>query len=342
LIGRFELVGPLPGAGFGGRLSLPGEAGADALIREAERAPEALPRALADSGGLLLLPGMQAMADAPELLARLSRQFGPEVENYRETLMSANVVHATVPEIFIVSNTPPASRPPPKQPDPLLTADGKLPVQFPHRRGWHTDQSYRRPPPDISVFLAVVPVPQGQGQTLFADGAAAYAALPPALKARVDGLEGLHVRLGVGRSRQAVLDGETPRPLGAREQPQRQPIARVHPVTGRRALYLCEYGQMDWVDGPIVGMQPGPHGDGAALLGELMAHLTRPEFVYVHEWVQGDVLVWDNRCLVHTATWFDAERHGRVMWRTTVSGNPGAAYSGERKSWIARSAAADV
>jgi len=70
----FELIGPLPGANFGGRLSLPGEAGAQALIREAERAPDALPRALADSGGLLLLPGMQAMAEAPDLLARLSRR----------------------------------------------------------------------------------------------------------------------------------------------------------------------------------------------------------------------------------------------------------------------------
>jgi len=331
----FKLIGPLPGANFGGRLSLPGDGGAQALIREAERTPEALPRALADSGGLLLLPGMQAMADAPELLARLSRRFGPEVEDYRQTLTPANMVHPTVPEIFIVSNVPPVSRPPPKRPDPALTADGKLPVQFPHRRGWHTDQSYRRPPPDISVFLAVVPVPQGQGQTLFADGAAAYAALPPTLKARVDNLEGLHVRLGSGRSRDAVLAGETPRPLGPQERPQRQPLARVHPVTGRRALYLCEFGQMDWLDGPIVGMQPGPHGDGAALLFELMTHLTRPEFVYVHEWTQGDVLVWDNRCLVHAATWFDAEKEQRVMWRTTISGNPGAAYAGEQKSWIA-------
>ena len=333
--GSFDLVRPLPGANFGGRLTVTGVAGAHAFIAAAERDPETLPRALADSGGLLLLPGMQAMADEPALLARLSRLFGPEVENYRETLTPLNMVHASVPEIFIVSNTPPANRPPPKLPDPPLTADGKLPVQFPHRRGWHTDQSYRRPPPDISVFLAVVPVPQGQGQTLFADGAAAYAALPPALKARIEGLEGLHVRPGAGRSRDAVLAGETPRPLGPHERPQRQPVVRTHPVTGRPALYLCEFGQMDWLEGPLVGMQPGPHGDGAALLCELMTHLTRPEFVYVHEWTRGDVLVWDNRCLVHAATWFDAARQARVMWRTTVSGNPGAAYAGERKSWIA-------
>lgn len=230
--GNFDLARPLSGANFGGRLSLFGAAGAHAFIQAAERAPAALPRLLADSQGLLLLQGMQAMADEPALLARLSRLFGPEVENYRATLTPLNMVHASVPEIFIVSNTPPASRPPPKLPDPPLTAGGKLPVQFPHRRGWHTDQSYRRPPPDISVFLAVVPVPQGQGQTLFADGAAAYAALPPALQARVDGLEGLHVRPGAGRSRDAVLAGETPRPLGPHERPQRQPVVRVHPSPG--------------------------------------------------------------------------------------------------------------
>jgi taurine dioxygenase len=334
-VSDFQVQKPLPGSSFGGLVRLRGSDGAHAFIAAAEAAPHALPRALADASGLLLMQDMQAMADAPELLVRLSRIFGPEVEDYRQTLTPAHMVHPEIPEIFLVSNTPPASRAPPRRPDPPLTADGRLPVQFPHRRGWHTDQSYRRPPPDISLFLAVQPVPHGQGQTLFADGTAAYEALPPALKARVDTLEGLHVGFSARRGRDAMLAGETPRPLAPHEQPQRQPVAREHPVTGRRALYLCEYGQMDWLEGPFVGMQPGPNGDGAALLAELMAHLTRPEFVYVHEWTPGDLVVWDNRCLVHAATWFDAENEARVMWRTTVSGNPGAAYVGERKSWIA-------
>jgi taurine dioxygenase len=138
-----------------------------------------------------------------------------------------------------------------------------------------------------------------------------------------------------------VLRGETPRPLEPHERSQRQPIARFHPVTGKPALYLCETSQMDWVDGPLVGLEPGPHGAGAKLLDVSRAHLTRPEFVYVHDWEAGDVLVWDNRCLVHTATWFDADRHPRVMWRTTVHGNPGALYAGERKSWLPQQAAAE-
>jgi taurine dioxygenase len=333
--GGFELFKPLPNARFGGRIAAGRDIGARAFVEAAEGDPDALPDALAVSGGLLLLEGMEAMADEPELLVRLSRVFGVEVEDYRHNLTSLNQVHEAVPEIFIVSNVPPVSRMPPRRPDPPLTEDGRLPTQFPHRRGWHTDQSYRRPPPDISLFLAVTPIRKDQGQTLFADGAAAYDALSPELKARVEGLDGIHVQMSAGRSYAAVLAGEKPRDLLPHQHPQRQPVVRVHPVTGRRALYLCEGGQMDWLEGPFAGMEPGPHGDGAELLFTLMTHLTRPEFVYVHEWTRGDLVAWDNRCLVHAATWFDAETESRVMWRTTVSGNPGSNYAGESKSWIA-------
>ena len=326
---------PLPGARFGGRVTLTDGGDADALVAAAEAEPATLPGMLADAGGLLLIPAMDVMREAPRLLVRFSRIFGDEVEDYRDNLTPLHMVHTEVPEILVVSNARPVVRQPPKRPDPPLTGDGKLPVQFPHRRGWHTDQSYRRPPPDISLFLAVIPVPQGQGQTLFADGTAAYAALPPGLKARVDRLDGLHVGARAKRSRDAVLANEPRPPLLPHERPQRQPLARVHPVTGKRALYMCEFGQMDWLEGPIAGLERGPNGEGAKLLFELMAHLTKPEFVYVHEWTKGDLLVWDNRCLVHAATWFDAEKETRLMWRTTVSGNPGPMYAGEKRSWVA-------
>jgi taurine dioxygenase len=339
----FEITRPLPGARFGGSLRLKdGRNDARCVIATAEASSGALTDALAQSGGLLLLTGMQAIAAEPALLVRLSRHFGPEVEDYRQTLTRSNMVHDSVPEIFVVSNIPSVGRQPPPRPDPPLSADGKLPVQYPHRKGWHTDQSYRRPPPDISLFFAVAPVPQGEGQTLFADGAAAYDALPPGLKQRIEGLEGLHVQPGTGRSRDAVIAGDTPRPLAPHEKSQRQPVVRVHPVTGRPALYLCESGQMDWVEGPLVGMETGPYGDGARLLDELMAHLTRPEFIYVHEWSPGDLLVWDNRCLVHAATWFDAAIRERLMWRTTVHGNPGSNYAREQKSWIVQEARSSI
>ncbi|MBM3522126.1 MAG: TauD/TfdA family dioxygenase [Alphaproteobacteria bacterium] len=335
----FELETPLPGARFGGRLRCKVGAGAQRLIEAAQRQPEALPGALTEARGLLLIAGLEEIADDPQLLLHLSRLFGPEIENYRQNLTLPNQIHETVPEILLVSNMPPCSRMPPAQPDPRSTIDGDLPTQFPHRKGWHTDQSYRRPPPDISLFYAVSPVRRDQGQTIFADGAAAYEALPAALKARVDRLEGLHASSAHGRNRDAVLRGEVPRQLRPHELSQRQPLARLHPVTGRRALYLCESGQMDFVDGPIIGMQPGPNGDGAALLFELMAHATRRDFIYVHEWTRGDLLVWDNRCLVHCATWYDAANEQRLMWRTTVRGNPDPLYAGEKKSWIPATAA---
>jgi taurine dioxygenase len=284
--------------------------------------------------GLLVLSGLGEIREAPEQLVRLSYMFGPEVENYHHTLTHSTSIHSDVPEILIVSNVAPVNKFPPPKPEPELTADGRLPVQFPHRRGWHTDQSYRRPPPDVSLFYAAAPVSQGQGQTLYANGLAAYDALPGALRARADTLEGLHVKLGTGRSEAAAKAGEPLVALASHEVSQRQPVVRTHPVTGRRALYLCESGQMDWVDGPFVGMEPGPDGEGAALLYELMAHFTQPEFVYVHEWNEGDLVVYDNRTLIHAATWFDNERHDRVMWRTTVRGNPGASYAGEPRSWL--------
>jgi taurine dioxygenase len=204
-------------------------------------------------------------------------------------------------------------------------------MQFPHRKGWHTDQSFRLPPPDISLFYAVREAPMGQGQTLFADGTAAYAALHATLKARIEDLQGVHARPGCGRSEQAVKTGQVPQALEPNQRSQHQPVVRVHPVTGKRALYLCDSGQMDWIDGPFVGMQTGPYGDGAKLLYELLHHYTQPVFTYAHHWERGDLVIYDNRSLMHSATWFDASMHGRIMWRTTVKGNPGAAYS--KESW---------
>ena len=299
----FDVTRPLAGASFGAtvRLAKPLSQGI----------PEGLPAVLADADGLMLIPGLQEIADKPELLVALSRAFGSEVEDYRYTLTQRSSVHTTVPEIFLVSNMAPVNRKPPRRPDPPVTADGQLPVQYPHRKGWHTDQSYRRPPPDISLFYAVTPVARDRGQTLFADGTAAYAALPADLKAKVDGLQGLHCQPGTARSREGALAGRTDIEQAPTARSQPQPVVRIHPVTGRPALYVCEWGQMDWVDGPFVGMEPGPHGEGAVLLDELMAHYTRPEFVYAHEWTVGDLVVWDNRCLVHAATWYDGDTEQR-------------------------------
>jgi len=330
---RFVFTKPLRAAAFGGLVRLRDGGGARALEAAMAAEPEAVPRALAGAGGLLLVQGLHEIKDDPAMLVKLSRFFGPEVEDYRRTLTDTGSIHTAVPEILMVSNQMPVNRPPPPRPEPPLTPDGKLPVQYPHRMGWHTDQSYRRPPPDISLFYAASPVAKERGQTLFASGILAYEALSPALKARVEDLVGLHAQPGTGRGRRAALAGETPRRFAPHERSQRQPVVRVHPVTGQKALYICEWGQMDWFEGPFVGLEPGPQGEGARLLDELMSHMTQPQFVYVHEWSEGDMLIWDNRCTVHAATWYEPTE-SRMMWRTTVHGNPGAHYAGEAKSWI--------
>ena len=329
---RFTLE-PLAEAGFGACLRFDNTSDLPATVSAQELAPDRFTKALGDAHGLLVLPGMQQISIRPDLLVRLSRLFGDQVENYRETITPPNMIHEQVPEIMLVSNRPPVNLVPPQLPDPPRAQDGGVPVQFPHRSGWHTDQSFRRPPPDISLFYAHIPTPKGQGQTMFADGVAAYDELPASLGQRVVGLRGLHAVRGAGRTEEAVRAGQKPEPLLSHQQSQAQPVVRVHPVTGKRALYLCASSQMDWVDGPFLDMETGPDGDGARLLYDLMAHYTERRFTYVHDWDPGDLIVYDNRCLVHAGSWHDAE-HPRVMWRTTVMGNPGEEYAGERPSWI--------
>lgn len=331
-------VEPLPGATFGGVMRFKNAMGARKAVAALEADPDSLTRALYAWQGFLFLPGMNEISDEPQLLVRLSRLFGPEVENYRETFSGENRslfnIHEEVPEILLVTNAPPINSQPMTRPEPPLAPDGSFPTRFPQRRGWHTDQSFRRPPPDFSLFYADRPTPKGQGQTLFADGTGAYAALSPALKKRIEGLEGLHALPGIGRSEKAVKAGETPKPLLPHQRPQCHPVVRIHPVTGKPGFYLCEAGQMDWVDGPFVGMMPGPGGDGAKLLYELMSHITEPRFTYTHDWTKGDLVIYDNRNLLHAPAWYEAHKYIRMMWRTTVMGNPGPEYAGEEKSWI--------
>ena len=106
---RLDISKPLPGAAFGATVGL--------AKSMAEGLPDNLPAVLADAGGLLLIPGRREISAQPELLVRLSRLFGPEVEDYRSLLTRVTMAHETVPEIFMVTNMVPGARPPPKRPD---------------------------------------------------------------------------------------------------------------------------------------------------------------------------------------------------------------------------------
>ena len=156
-------IEPLPGANSGRLIRLPGAADAAAKIAAAEAEKDALLDAFLQSRGLLVVPGMGSINDQLELLVRLSNLFGPEVEDYHQTLTERGKLHDSVAEILVVSNMAPSSTPPPNQPEPPLAEDGGFPVQFSQRRDWHTDQSFRRPPPGCRVVLCGHASAQGPG-----------------------------------------------------------------------------------------------------------------------------------------------------------------------------------
>jgi alpha-ketoglutarate-dependent taurine dioxygenase len=151
-------------------------------------------------------------------------------------------------------------------------------------------------------------VPAEGGDSLFANTSMAFHALPQPLKDRVASMTAIH---SVEYSRDTGGGPKaTPYELSI-APPQPHPLARVHPVTGKRALYIgCHAWKID-------GM---PYAEGRQLLDDLLEFATRPEFVYRHKWRRHDLLMWDDRCTLHSATPFDAARELRTTFRTVVAG----------------------
>lgn len=181
--------------------------------------------------------------------------------------------------------------------------------------GWHSDWSFQPHPPAATILHGKVIPPVG-GDTLFADCAAAYAALSPAFQRLCDGLTALHsARLPYGRH--GVYANETAQRTmtiltgPAAEAVEAHPLVRVHPVTGRRALYCS----------PVytIGLEGMTREEGYAILGHLFQHIVQPQFQFRHRWAPDTLLMWDNRCTLHFAEG-GYDGHQRVMHRTTVAG----------------------
>jgi alpha-ketoglutarate-dependent 2,4-dichlorophenoxyacetate dioxygenase len=172
---------------------------------------------------------------------------------------------------------------------------------------WHTDSSFK-PVPAMASLLSGREVPPAGGETEFASMRHAYATLPEATRATLDGRVVVHSIL-YSRSTIArdLFDPAQEKEL----PPVRQALVRTNPRNGRKSLFI---GSHAWY---IEGM---PYDESRALLDELLAHGTRPEWVLQHRWRQWDLVMWDNRCVLHRGRPWDAARHRRVMRRTTIAG----------------------
>jgi alpha-ketoglutarate-dependent 2,4-dichlorophenoxyacetate dioxygenase len=171
---------------------------------------------------------------------------------------------------------------------------------------WHSDSSFRAIPAKYSILSGRITVEQG-GRTEFADMRAAYDALDDETKREVEGLICEHSLI---YSRGTLGFTDLSEEERAMFKPVRQSLVRVHPVTGRKSLYLSSH------IGTIIGW---PMPEARAFIRDLTEHAVQPQFTYKHVWKQYDLVMWDNRTTLHRVTRFD-DTKVRDMRRTTVAG----------------------
>jgi taurine dioxygenase len=188
---------------------------------------------------------------------------------------------------------------------------------------WHSDLSYMAEPSRCSLLYAI-DVPVDGGDTEWANMYRAYEALPQRLRERIAGLRAVHqfdlvdnprfgppahmnaedLKGSIWEPKSAVVKARTPDAI--------HPVARIHPVTGRPALFVSRRFTTR-----VVGMAPD---EGESLLLDLFDYAERPEHIYHHRWSKNQLLLWDNRCTVHLACGGVPDSQIRTMQRTTVRG----------------------
>ena len=166
---------------------------------------------------------------------------------------------------------------------------------------WHHDASFQSEPAAIGI-LAAEKLPSAGGDTMFANQYLAYEALSDGLKKVLQGLNALH-KDGILGKYFGIDNSHVP--------PASHPVVRTHPETGRKCLYVNKLYTIGFD-----GMTPE---ESAPLLEYLYAHTVKPEFVYRHRWLPGDVLMWDQRCTQHYAI-HDYGEEERFLLRSTVAG----------------------
>lgn len=229
----------------------------------------------------------------PRQQVDFSRRFGPlQIHVLRQFQLP------TQPEVLVISN---------------IVEDGQPIGLGDAGHFWHSDLSYKEVP-SLGSMLHAQELPDEGGDTVFANMHLAWESLPAALRHAVRGTRAEHSYL----SQYEELRRRNPwRPALTQAQidevtPVTHPVVRVHPETGRRALFVSEHFTTR-----IVGL---PDDESRALLDELFAHSVRPEHLYVHRWQPHDLVFWDNRSLMHLATGCPPEQR-RKLYRTTIEGD---------------------
>ncbi|CAN5226253.1 TauD/TfdA family dioxygenase [soil metagenome] len=176
---------------------------------------------------------------------------------------------------------------------------------------WHTDYSYQREPVMCTMLYAVETPPEG-ADTLLADIVAAYNALPAERQAALDPLV-VHHSFRYFMENRVFGKAETSPELFEQNPDVFHPLIRRHPADGRKALWVST--------GTVKGIVGMPEPDGSNLVDEMVAFATEERFVFRHRWRVGDVLMWDNRCTLHSGTLFDDTKYIREMHRLWVRGD---------------------
>jgi alpha-ketoglutarate-dependent taurine dioxygenase len=183
---------------------------------------------------------------------------------------------------------------------------------------WHSDSSFKRISAKASL-LAALEVPEEGGETEYADMRAGYDALDDATRQRLDGLVAVH---SAAFSQSVAMGDEPVHPDEHRYLPPvRHPLVRVHEPTGRRSLFVGRHAQR---------IEQLPDDEGRALLEDLRTFACQPPRVYRHHWSAGDLVLWDNRCMLHRGLPWDTSIP-RIMRRTTVAGDPAP---GDVNEWV--------
>jgi alpha-ketoglutarate-dependent taurine dioxygenase len=200
--------------------------------------------------------------------------------------------------------------------DGTLMADDEHGMQIMvGNEGWHTDSSYMPVSAKASVLAAHI-VPSKGGQTEWADMRAAYDALDDAMRGNIEGLSAFHSL----RYSQAQIghDAKPGASYGLAEgAPPLRPLVKIHPVTGRRSLFIGRHA---------FGIPGLDEATSKRLLDDLLEVACKPPRLYRHEWRPGDVIAWDNRCLLHRARPYD-HAEARAMMHVRVAGDPATEFA---------------